>query len=307
MRFNIHAPIDLIDPLGEFQTLDAVREISRAIEASGAAGAYVTEHPAPDAHWLHNDPTGHDTLDPFTSLAFVAAATTTLKVITNVVVVPYRNPFITAKAAATLQILSGGRFIFGAGTGYQLGEFEALGVPFNKRGALMDEALETIRMAWAGGAVVKKGMGFEAKGNEPRPVPNPAPPIWIGGGSIKAVERAARWGDGWAPFFALPTNDPHVEASSVTSIAQLREKMAHCQELRATLGKTGPFDLSIGVPVKLKPKDNATAREYGDKVQELAAAGVTWATVILPGKTRAQFLDHLAWFGEEVIAKDRRG
>lgn len=305
MKFNIHAPIDLIDPPGEFQTPAAVQEIARAIEACGAHGAYVTEHPAPDAHWLHNDPTGHDTLDPFTALAFIAAATDQLKVITNVVVVPYRNPFLVAKAAATLQILSGGRFIFGAGTGYQLGEFEALGVPFNKRGALMDEALETIRMAWAGGAVVKKGMAFDAKGNEPRPVPDPAPPIWIGGGSEKAVERAARWGDGWSPFFALPTNDPHVEASSVTSIAQLKEKMARCAELRAKLGRRGPFDLSIGVPVKLKPGDNATAREYFDKVQELAEAGVTWVTVILPGKMRAQFLDNLRWFGEEVIAKDR--
>ena len=304
MKFNIHAPIDLIDPPGEFQTPDAVVEIAQAIEAAGGHGTYVTEHPAPDAHWLHNDPTGHDTLDPFTSLAFLAAATKQLMVMTNVVVVPYRNPFLTAKAAATLQILSGGRFIFGAGTGYQIGEFEALGVPFNKRGALMDEALETIRMAWAGGAVVKKGMNFDAKGNEPRPVPNPAPPIWIGGGSIKAVERAARWGDGWSPFFALPTNDPQVEASSVTSIDQLKAKFGHCQELRAKLGKTGPFDLCIGVPVRLKAGDNGTARAYFDKVQELAAVGVSWVTVALPGKTRAQFLDTLAWFGEEVVAKD---
>jgi len=305
MKFIIHAPIDLISPPGEFQTPEAAAEIARAIEAAGAHGTYVTEHPAPDAHWLHNDPTGHDTLDPFTSLAFLAAATKTLMVVTNVVVVPYRNPFLTAKAAATLQVLSGGRFIFGAGTGYQVGEFEALGVPFNKRGALMDEALETIRMAWAGGAVVKKGMNFDAKGNEPRPVPNPAPPIWIGGGSIKAVERAARWGDGWAPFFALPTNDPNVEASSVTSIEQLKAKYAHCQELRAKLGKTAPFDLCIGVPAKLTPGDNGSARAYSDKVQELAAAGVSWATVNLPGKTRAHFLDNVRWFGEEVVAKNR--
>jgi len=305
MKFVLHAPIDLIDPPGEFQTPAAVTEIARAIEAAGVDGAYVTEHPAPDAHWLHNDPTGHDTLDPFTSLAFLAAATTRMMVMTNVVVAPYRNPFLTAKAAATLQILSGGRFILGAGTGYQVGEFEALGVPFNKRGKLMDEALETIRMAWAGGAVVKKGMNFDAKGNEPRPVPDPAPPIWIGGGSDKAVERAARWGDGWTPFFALPTNDPNVEASSVTSIDQLRDKYARCQDLRAKLGKTGLFDLNIGVPVKLKPGDNATARAYLDKMAELAAVGVSWATVTLPGKTKAHFLDNLAWFGEEVVAKGK--
>src|SRR5205823_125495 len=111
----------------------------------------------------------HDCLDSFTALSFFAAASKTLKVVTNVIVLPYRNPFITAKAASTLQVLSDNRFVLGVGVGYMKEEFDALGVPFNQRGALTDEALETIRMAWKGGAVVKQGRHFNAIGNEPRP------------------------------------------------------------------------------------------------------------------------------------------
>ena len=83
---------------------------------------------------------------------------------TNILVMAYRNPFLTAKAAATLQVLSGGRLILGAGAGYQKAEFDALGVDFHKRGKLFDEAIDTIRLAWGGGAVVKEGLNFNATG-----------------------------------------------------------------------------------------------------------------------------------------------
>lgn len=128
-------------------------------------------------------------LNPLTALAFVAGRTDRLKVYTNILVLPYRNPFLTAKAAATLQIISGDRLLLGVGIGYQREEFEALGVRYEERGALMDEAIETIRQAWAGGPAVGQGRHFNAVGNAPRPVSRPAPPIWIARGSDKAVER----------------------------------------------------------------------------------------------------------------------
>ena len=201
MKFTVAIPRGDITP-GEFQTPEGVRTMSVAIEQAGVDACYITDHPAPDADWLRQG-LGHDALDPFAAFAFVAAATTRLRLHTNIVVMAYRNPFLTAKSAATLQVLSGGRLILGVGAGYQKAEFEALGVDFHKRGKIFDEALEVIRLAWAGGPVVFKGMHFEARGNEPRPVPDPAPPIWIGGGSDKALERAARWGDGWSPFFEI--------------------------------------------------------------------------------------------------------
>lgn len=301
MKFILHIPIDRIAPKGEFQGQDAVQEMAAALEEAGASGCYVTDHPAPMADWLHNDPTGHDALDPFTALAFVAAFTTRMKVVSNIVVLPYRNPFLTAKAAATLQILSGGRFILGVGTGYQKGEFEAMGVSISKRGALTDEALETIRLAWGGGPVVKHGSNFNATGNEPRPVPEPPPPIWVGGGSNKAVERAARWGDGWVPFFALPTNDENVKASAVTSLQDLSQKIDRLKELRVALGKDSPFDICIGVRAPLKEFTSSEAERFREAVHELAAVGVTWAGATVPAPSRAAFLENVHWVAEEII------
>ena len=224
MKFGLALPLGRINPSGDFQSAQAVREIAMAVERAGVSGACLSEHPAPDAEWLRNDPAAHDALDPLTALAFVAAATKQLAVFTNVLVLPFRNPFLTAKAAATLQVLSDNRLILGVGVGYQQAEFNALGVPFHERGALTDEALETIKLAWKGGAVVKQGRSFNAVGNEPRPIPSPPPPIWVGGASDKAVERAARWGDGWIPYFSVPTRDPTVMKSSVVSLEHFAKR-----------------------------------------------------------------------------------
>ncbi len=303
MRFNISLPIDQIEPKGEFQNFDVLRTVSLAIEASGAAAAGLTEHPAPDANWLHNDLAGHDTLDPFTALAFVAAVTTRLKVMTQIVVLPYRNPFLSAKAAATLQILSGDRFIFGVGAGYQRGEFEALGVPMNKRGVLTDEALETIHLAWAGGAVVKKGMFFDARGNEPRPVPSTPPPIWLGGGSDKAIERAARWGDGWIPFLTQPFYGDELTEGAIMSIEHLGEKIALLAERRAHHGRSAPADVCLPIPFALEGRTSAEAEKLRDFIGQLGDVGVTWISMGLPHVSVADFQDNVQWFGEEVIAR----
>lgn len=302
MKFNLNLPIDAIDPPGEFQTPEAVLEVAQAVDRTRASACALTEHPAPPVDWLHNDPAGHNTLDPFTALGFIAAATKRIKVLTEVIVLPYRNPFLSAKAATTLQLLSGGRFIFGVGIGYVRGEFDAMGVDPRKRGVMTDEALETIRAIWAGGPVVKKGMNFNAAGNEQRPVPSPPPPIWVGGGSSQAAERAARWGDGWIPFFAPPTNSADLKAGDVGSIKDLADKVAHVKKLRTSLGKTGPFDVCITAPVEPWPNSSAQARLYRDSLKELADAGVTWVTVIRRHPTRAAFYENLRWFDEEVMS-----
>jgi alkanesulfonate monooxygenase SsuD/methylene tetrahydromethanopterin reductase-like flavin-dependent oxidoreductase (luciferase family) len=95
MKFTLRLPIDLVEPVGEFQTPDAARDIAMAVEQAGFDAAFLTEHPAPTAEWLA---VGHDALDPMVALAFVAAATTRLKVHTNLVVLPYRNPFLLASS-----------------------------------------------------------------------------------------------------------------------------------------------------------------------------------------------------------------
>ena len=303
MKFSLSLPIDHIEPKGAFQTPDAIREIVTRIEATRASGCSLTEHPAPDSQWLREDPAGHDTLEPFSALAFVAAVTRRLKLITTVIVLPYRNPFLSAKAATTLQMLSGGRFIFGVGAGYLRGEFEAMGVPMNKRGPLMDEALDMIRRAWAGESIVQQGLGFHAIGNEQRPLPEPAPPIWIGGGSGKAMERAARWGDGWAPFITPPTENPDLVASGVGEFKDLAAKLDRLHALRAELGKTGPFDIYLPIPATLRERSPAQAGEIGEFLTRLAAIGGTWTSITLPAPNRAEYYDNLQWFDEEIMAK----
>jgi probable F420-dependent oxidoreductase len=301
MKIGLQIPIDKVTASGEFQSGTAVREFAQAIEKCGADACHLSEHPAPSADWLHNDPSGHDCLDQLTALSFAAAVTTKLKVMTNVLCLPFRNPFITAKAAATVQVLSDSRLILGVGLGYQKEEFDALGVEHKERAFLMDEALETIRLAWKGGPVVKKGRHFNATGNEPRPVPNPAPPIWVGGGSDAAMARAAKYGDGWIPHFGVPTNDPVLKASSIVSMEHLAEKFSRLKDMRAKLGKSGPFDLAIGGPFRPQKPDRENADKFIEQTRQHAACGATMVWTKFPATSKAAFLEMVAWFGEEII------
>ena len=301
MKFTMGIPLGDIAP-GQFQSADAVSEVAGALEAAGLDACYLTDHPAPDAAWLRQG-LGHDALDPFAALAFVAAATRRIRLHTNIVVAAYRNPFLTAKSAATVQVLSGGRLILGLGAGYQKAEFDALGVDFTRRGKLFDEALEVIRLAWGGGAVNVQGTHFSATNIEPRPAPDPAPAIWIGGGSDKAAERAARHGDGWSPVFAAPGMSELNRASGIQSVAHLGEKLARLQDLRAKFGRTGPFDVAIGPQARLRYHKPGGAAEYLDALGQLAEVGVTWAMVEPPHPSREAYLDNVAWFAEEVSTR----
>jgi probable F420-dependent oxidoreductase len=302
MKFALRIPIGDITP-GEFQSNSAIAEMVGALESAGVDGCHLTDHPAPSAEWLLAD--GHDALDPFTALAFVAAHSSRVKLITDVVVLPYRNPFLTAKAAATLQVLSGGRFILGTGGGYQQVEFEALGADYERRGELFDEAVETMRHAWSGEIVVRKGVHFDATGNLPRPVPDPPPPIWIGGSGDNAVKRAARCGDGWCPFFARPGQSKINHDLAVRSREQLAEKIATLQALRASHGNAGPFDIAIGPPKGPEQGSRASVDEYLDEVQEFERIGVTWVTVRPPSPNRQVYVDYVRWFGDAVIARSK--
>jgi probable F420-dependent oxidoreductase len=299
MQFALNMPLPKLLP--ERARLDALRRIVAALETASIDAGLTSEHPAPSADWLHNDPTAHDSLDSLTALAFVAACSTRLKVFTNILVLPYRNPFLTAKAAATLQILSDDRLLLGVGVGYQREEFEALGVDYAERGALTDEAIDTIRAAWAGGAVVKQGRHFNAVGNEARPVPLPAPPIWVGGGSDKAVERAAHKGDGWAPFFSVPTNDPAVKRSAVVSMDHFGQKVLKLHELRAQQGRAGLFDIAVAPPFRPGDATEANARRFIDEVAELERRGATWIWTSLPTRSLDHYLELVAWYGEIAV------
>jgi probable F420-dependent oxidoreductase len=140
--------------------------------------------------------------DPFVSLAWIAAMTNTIELGTTVIILPYRHPLQTARMAANLDQLSGGRFILGTGIGWARQEFEALGVPFERRGQLADEYLEAIKSCWANDVATYEGqfVSFREVHTGPRPVRPTGLPIWVGGSSQAALRRAIRYGQAWHPF-----------------------------------------------------------------------------------------------------------
>ena len=172
------------------------------------------------------------------ALSFCAAATERLRLIPNIVVLPYRNPFVVAKAAATLDVLSGGRFTLAVGAGYLKGEFAALGVDHAERNDLFDEALGVLKAIWTGDDVTVEGRHFSARGitAHPRPVSEPHPPIWIGGNSGAARQRVADHGDGWAPFPAAPLVAKTARTVVLDSPARLAEAI---DDLRRRLDAAG--------------------------------------------------------------------
>lgn len=140
--------------------------------------------------------------DPFTLLAWLIGLTKTVELGTTVTILPYRHPLLTARLAANLDQLSGGRFILGTGVGWARQEFDALGIPFEKRGAIADEYLEVIKLCWAKKVVSYEGrfVSFKDIYTEPQPARVTGLPIWVGGSSEAALRRAVRFGDAWHPY-----------------------------------------------------------------------------------------------------------
>ena len=275
-----------------------VSDLAAAAEAAGFGGFAVTEHPAPSAKWLASG--GHATLDPFVALGNAAAVTTQLRLLTYLTVLPYRSPMLVAKAAATVDIVSGGRFILGVGTGYLKGEFRALGVDFDERNELFDEALDVLPMHWSGEPFSYQGRHFEARDVIARPAPPRASiPIWIGGNSALARRRVAERGHGWMPMIGPAELFATTRTPSVSGGDELAPMI---DELQANAGERG---VQIDVAVAYNDLGDADPAADPDRHREafaqLAAAGVTW--VVIPGSTtsRASSLDFLAGFGTTYL------
>ena len=162
--------------------------------------------------------------EPLATLNFLAGCTQRVRLGTHVLIIPYRNPVLTAKMLATLDVLSEGRVILGAGVGWMEEEFLAMGLDtYAKRGAVTDEYLQLFKELWTkdnpefnGEYYQLSGVGFQ-----PKPVQKPHPPIWIGGHTGPAIRRAAKLGDGWMPIGLRPPAVLEPEEMAV-KIAQLR-------------------------------------------------------------------------------------
>jgi len=303
MKVSFHLPLEKVQSGGEFVSAEGIFAMARALEAAGIDACYVTDHPAPADRWLQSG--GHHALDPFVALSFAAAATTRLKLHTNIIVVAYRNPFLTAKSVASLDVLSGGRVIFGIGSGYLQDEFTALSAPFDGRGAVIDESLALIKRIWTGQSVTHEGPRFRAPGNTVLPVPvqKPHPPIWVGGNSERAIRRAVETCDGWSPFPVTGKFSDRVRTDEIVTVADLKRKIDRARELEAEIGRKKPIDVCM-VPFDLgmHSRERPSAQSIVDQLGALADAGVTWSSISLPCQDRCQYLENIDWFAKEVLA-----
>ena len=262
-----------------------VAELAAAVESAGWDGFAFTEHPAPSARWLATG--GHQSIDPLVGLAHVAAVTSRIRLLTYLAVVPYRNPLLLAKAAATVDMLSKGRLILGVGTGYLKSEFFALGVDFPERNDLFDEALDVLPLHWKGEPFSYQGRHFEARDimARPRPVQDPIP-IWIGGNSRLTLERVASKAQGWMPLLGSPQLATTARTAYLASMDDVATKIGDLRELAGSRGDSLDITLTYGDHSILQPEVDTDRHE--EALSLLEAAGATWTIVSGPaGSTKA--------------------
>ncbi|NUP20912.1 MAG: TIGR03619 family F420-dependent LLM class oxidoreductase [Streptomyces sp.] len=243
--------------------------------------------------------------DPVATLAFLAAATEHVRLLSHVAVVGLRHPLATAKQYATLDHLSGGRLTLGVGAGHVREEFEALGVDFERRGPVLDESIDALRAALGPEEFPEhhgKLYDFEGLGQRPRPAQEHVP-VWVGGSSPAAVRRAALKGDGW-----LPQGDPRDRLpGQIARIRRLREEAARggaavgCGEGAFTVGAiTEP--LYVGAPGWDVGRRTLTGRpeELAESLRAYRAMGVDQIQVRFRNRGRAELVEQIEVFGAEV-------
>lgn len=241
-----------------------------------------------------------------TAAATLMGATQRIHMLTYVMPLPYRHPLILAKQIATMEFLAGGRFTLGTAVGHIEREFEALGVPFEKRGAMTDEYIKALKEIWTSDTPTFHGefVSFKDITVEPKPVQKPHPPIYIGGNSKAAMKRAALLGDGWIPWL--------VTADDLPGCIDYMKSLPGFQDKH----KAGRFEILVtttAYQVDDRSHSEKTRTQIaGDRdtllreVEALRKAGATSVQVMPPRvETFEQCLDWIEWYDHEIIPRFR--
>lgn len=261
-------------------TIDTV-SLARAIEERGFDALAIAEHTHIPASRESAYPLGGDlpsiyyrTLDPFVTLAAAAAVTSSIELITGIALLIQRDPIITAKEAASIDLISGGRFVFGVGAGWNLEEMRHHGTDPKTRGPLLDECIEAIKALWTNEPAEYHGryVDFDSSYLRPKPVQKPHPPILIGGDSDATVKRVIRHQAGWM-------SNPLPVERLTKRINQMREGAGHDVPLT-----------TFGTPIDL---------DYWRAHEDL---GYRQANLLLPTKPRDASLRLLDEYVEKVAA-----
>jgi probable F420-dependent oxidoreductase len=280
---------DMLDP-------GAIDVVAARAEACGFFGLGFTDHPVPGARWLQAG--GHQALDPFVALAFAAAATTELRLLTHLAVAPYRNPFILAKSAASVDKLSRGRLTLGLGTGYHKAEFFALGVDWKQRNALFDEALAVLPLHWSGKPFSFEGINFSVRDGIglPRPVQDPIP-VWIGGNSKRSLHRVAQHAQGWMPLIGSEQLTTTSRTPHIASLEQLAEMISTVRGAAAKTGRDDKIDILYSYNDRATLTSQPDAGRHRAAFEHLGKMGVTHINIssgTLSADSTLEFMESFA-------------
>ncbi|MBJ7336544.1 TIGR03619 family F420-dependent LLM class oxidoreductase [Mycolicibacterium sp.] len=302
MRFAVYLPncmhvAALTQPWEHHLSGNDIAAVAQRAEQLGFSMVFLPEHFLTPT--THLELSGNHYFDATTAQAFVAGATSTITVGSMVTVLPLHDPVIAAKSIATLDWLSGGRAQVTVGVGWLREEYDAIGVPFAKRGRIADECLAAMYELWISNSPSFDGefVKFDHVAFGPKPISQPRPTVWMGGDADAVLRRAARFGDGWAPWLTRPE--------------QLPAKMDY---LRSQPGYDGrPFSLFYSLAVLSIGQEHAivddAGAQFGQSAQQviddcgrLAALGVTDTWVNPPPLDDFNaYLEHLHWVAEEII------
>ena len=286
MRLGLHAL-----GIGSGARRDVIDAVARGAEQAGFATLWSGEHVVmvdqSSSRYPYSEdgriavPSEADWLDPMIGLSFAAAATTTIGIATGILLLPEHNPVLVAKQAASLDALSGGRFTLGVGVGWSREEFDALGVPFERRAARTAEYVAAMRTLWRDDVASFDGefVGFASVRVNPKPVRGGRIPIVLGGNGDAALRQVAEWGDGWYGFNLQGTE---AAAAHVATIRRLcDERGRDVGELRLVVALRDPQRSDVDDLVRLgvdelvlvagPPDDAGEAAQW---VGELAARWV---------------------------------
>ena len=269
-----------------------MRSFAERVEALGFDSLWVTDHVIvpKELTIVYKE----KMLDALAMLNYLAAVTRRVAIGTSVIILPYRNPITVAKEVATADVLSGGRVIFGAAAGWMEGEFRALNADFEHRGDVSDEALGLIRALWSAKEPAFTGARYRIEGMafSPQTVQSPHPPIWVGGGSKRAIRRAVEYGDGWHP--------------NIRGFDDLQDAVGYMRELSKRHGRATPPLLSLRTQVSFEGGDPArgglhgTPVEMAEAIERYRGLGVEHLIISFPESPFGEHLDMLERFAAEV-------
>ncbi|BBZ70695.1 TIGR03619 family F420-dependent LLM class oxidoreductase [Mycobacterium paraseoulense] len=282
---------------------DIVR-IAQVADECGFEGLLIPEHFVVAAD--HAETTGRHFVHSTTAQAIMAGATRRIKLGSMVTILPLHNPIVLAKSLATLDWLSGGRAAVTVGLGWQPDEYRAVGVPWEERGARANEYLAAIFELWHNQAPSFDGkyVNFADITFEPKPIQEPHPTVWVAGDADAALRRAARFGDGWAPWLTPPGQIPE-KLDRLRSFAEFDGRpltvFYSLMALLIGLDDTGHVPLDDQASVS-----SAETQRVVDACGQLATLGVTdtWVPPA-PVSELGEYLDSLRWLSEEVIPQLR--